>query len=474
MLFASAEYLIFLPLVALLFWLLRKHRTAAVLVLLTGSYLFYMSWNIAYIGLIIFSTVLDYFCGLAMAKAKRTGLRRLLLIISLTGNLGVLFTFKYFNFFAGSLEDIIAWGGGQVSLPELQVLLPVGISFYTFQTLSYTIDIYRGRLRPTKRFLDFALFVSFFPQLVAGPIIRASVFLPQLKNRFTFLSRRSERGLYLVLLGLFKKVVIADLLALNLVDRVFDVPLLYSGLENMLALYGYAFQIYNDFSGYSNIAIGSALILGFTFPENFHTPYKAADLREFWHRWHISLSTWLRDYLYIPLGGNRRGPARTYINLLITMVLGGLWHGAGWNFLIWGVIHGTGLAFCRGFNSVCPRLDETVRRRWWTRLPAIIMTFHVVCFAWIFFRCENLETARRMIINITDMGLGTDHITPRILLVLALAALTHFMPDKLWQRLKIGFVCLPAFGQAMIALVAVALFYLVSASKAVPFIYFQF
>ncbi|SVC07926.1 uncharacterized protein METZ01_LOCUS260780, partial [marine metagenome] len=307
---------------------------------------------------------------------------------SLGTNLGMLGFFKYADFFVDSFVDVLSDLGITVSATPLNIILPVGISFYTFQTMSYSIDIYRRVLEPTDRLLDFALFVGFFPQLVAGPIVRARDFLSQLAT-----DDRSPidtgRAIRLILGGLFKKMVLADVLAAQLVDGVFADPGGATGLETLLAVYGYALQIYGDFSGYSDIAIGIALLLGFRFSANFDQPYRALSLRDFWRRWHISLSSWLRDYLYIGLGGSRRGRARTMRNLLATMVLGGLWHGAGWTFVLWGALHGVGLVVER---LVWPEPNATVGGRLGRAIRGLV-TFHIVCVGWVFFRSVDLERA---------------------------------------------------------------------------------
>jgi len=316
-----------------------------------ASLVFYHAWassmrgGYKYLaGLIIFTIVLDYYLALAIASTNSRRARRLLLVISLVTNLGVLAFFKYLFFFATNVKAIF---GLDFNTAAFKLILPAGISFHTFQSLSYTLDVYRGKVPATRSVLRFATYVLFFPQLVAGPIVRAHEFLPQISNLPDHDARRAADGLYRILVGLLKKLCLADVLAIALVDRVFATPGSFSGLEVLFAVYGYAFQIYLDFSAYSDIAIGSAQLFGFEFPENFRTPYRSANLQEFWRRWHITLSTWLRDYLYIPLGGSRGAPWMTYKNLMITMLLGGLWHGASWTFIVWGFLHGGGLAVTR-------------------------------------------------------------------------------------------------------------------------------
>jgi alginate O-acetyltransferase complex protein AlgI len=333
MLFNTIEFWVFLPIV-LAFYALTPQRLRWV-VLLIASYVFYMWWNAAYALLLVFSTIVDFFVGRAMGRAADRGRRRQLLLVSLCTNLGVLFTFKYWTFFHESMAAIVGALGLSYTVPHLDVLLPVGISFYTFQTLSYTIDIYRGTLRPETHLGRFAIFVAFFPQLVAGPIERASRLLPQLREQFFLRSHQVQSGFQLALWGLFLKVVVADWLSL-FVNAVYGAPEGHGRVVLAAATYGFALQIYCDFSGYSSIAIGVARMFGIDLMENFRRPYLSTSIRDFWRRWHISLSTWLRDYLYISVGGNRHGELRTYLSLMITMLLGGLWHGASWNFVIWG------------------------------------------------------------------------------------------------------------------------------------------
>ncbi len=340
MIFSSGVFLFLFLGFSLVYALLRKADTLRILFVTLFSYYFYYKSSGFHFLLLAIVTLTDFSAAALMQKARRQGVRRLLLILSLVVDLGLLCYFKYTNFLLATFAPL-----GHGSFQPLDIFLPVGISFFTFQSLSYTIDVYKKKLKPLSNPLDYAFYVSFFPQLVAGPIVRASDFIPQIRRHPLVTRAMFGNGVFLILSGLFKKAVISDYISLNFVDRVFDSPSLYSGVENLLGVYGYALQIYCDFSGYSDMAIGIALLLGFTFPDNFRSPYKSASVTEFWRRWHISLSSWLRDYLYIPLGGNRKGKFRTYVNLLLTMLLGGLWHGASWNFILWGGMHGLGLVF---------------------------------------------------------------------------------------------------------------------------------
>ncbi len=398
MLFNSFQYIFFLIAVCGLYHI-APQRTRWVL-LLAASYAFYMCWNAFYIALIVASTVVDYGVSLLLGRTTSTFCRKLLLATSLFANLGLLFVFKYWNFFNQSLSELCGMLAIPWSIPSLSVLLPVGISFYTFQTLSYTIDVYRGRIEPERHFGRFALYVSFFPQLVAGPIERAERLLPQLRTEHRFDAERFLSGVLLIMWGLMKKVVIADRLS-TYVDAVYGNVPEHNGLTYLIATYAFAFQIYCDFSGYSDIAIGSARLLGIDLMTNFRSPYFARDLQDFWRRWHISLSTWLRDYLYIPLGGNRLGRARTYVNLLITMLLGGLWHGASWNFVVWGALHGSALATLKATESLRQRLSARIRIPSPVLVAAqLAITFHFVCLTWIFFRAATLSDALQIVSGI--------------------------------------------------------------------------
>ncbi|MEM6457238.1 MAG: MBOAT family protein [Acidobacteriota bacterium] len=391
MLFHSYLFAVFLTAVLLL------HRLAPPAgrrwVLLVASYTFYGSWNARYALLILASTVIDYAVAQRIAASDDPRARKRWLIASLATNLGILAVFKYYNFFIDSLRVATDW-----PLPIHTLLLPVGISFYTFQSMSYTIDVYRGRASLARGFVDFALYVSFFPQLVAGPIVRAVEFLPQLEGRLARPPEKIRLGIKLFLFGLFRKLVIADNLAVY-VDRVHADPGAFTQAELWVCAYAFAFQIYYDFAGYSEMAIGLAHLFGFTFPDNFRRPYCAVNVSDFWRRWHITLSTWLRDYLYISLGGNRAGRWKTLRNLMITMVLGGLWHGANWTFVIWGFLHGSYLIVHRVFQDACrrlPALGALAAQAW--MLPIwILLTFHAWTLSMVFFRAESLDVATSML-----------------------------------------------------------------------------
>jgi D-alanyl-lipoteichoic acid acyltransferase DltB (MBOAT superfamily) len=464
--FNTPEFLLFFPAVLLLYGLVRRRTVARETMLLVASYFFYMSWDWRYAGLLLFSTVVDWALGLALGRTERPRSRRALLVLSLVVNLGVLATFKYWNFVMESLAWTTASLGVSWSPPLHHLLLPVGISFYTFQSLSYTIDVYRREIPVERSLRRFALFVSFFPQLVAGPIVRAADFLPQLHREPRVTREEFLSGLLLVFRGCFKKVVIADLLAVLAVDSVFQDPARFSSLELLLALYGYAFQIYNDFSGYSDVAIGAGRMLGYEFPKNFDRPYLARNVREFWARWHISLSTWLRDYLYIPLGGNRGPRWKTTRNLMLTMLLGGLWHGAAWTFVLWGAWHGLLLVFSRAATR--RPVEASPARVWGQRL----VTFHLVLLGWLLFRAQDLATLSAYARGLLTLDLGF-RLSPWYLLILALAVFAHYSSRELLERWSARFLRLPEPLQG--AAYAGTLLLLCGLSAGGPsFIYFQF
>jgi alginate O-acetyltransferase complex protein AlgI len=389
MLFNSLDFFIFLAVVLPLYFVLPLRARQVLLV--CASFYFYMYWNVKYSAILVFFTFLDFSAGYYIGHASTPRKKKIGLITSLSCNLGVLAVFKYYGFLAGNLQHL----GLISSAPSLGLLLPLGISFHTFQTMSYTIDVYRGVIEPETDLLRFALFVSFFPQLVAGPIERARELLPQLRERHPLIWQNLVTGGQQVLNGFVKKVVLADNLA-PWVNQVYGSPGSFSGSSNLLATYMFAWQIFFDFSGYSDIAIGVARIMGFEFTQNFNAPYVSITIQEFWRRWHISLSSWLRDYLYISLGGNRRGRIRTYANLMITMLLGGLWHGASWNFVIWGGLHGVWLSVERMLTRSASTIAGARSEHWsavTVRMLKCAAVFHGVCLTWVFFRARTLRDA---------------------------------------------------------------------------------
>ena len=441
--------------------------------LLACSYLFYGAWDWRFLSLIWISTLVDYFIAHKMAKEDREGRRKALLVVSLAVNLGFLGFFKYFNFFSDSLSVLLTGIGLPPSPFILDVVLPVGISFYTFQTLSYTIDVYRGKLTPCRNILDFALFVAFFPQLVAGPIERASSLLPQLLKRRTVQRDMVLSGLWLILWGYFKKVVIADNLA-HYVDQVYGGGAPLNALTVTLATYAFAYQIYCDFSGYSNIARGLSKLMGIELMKNFDIPYIASTPSEFWRRWHISLSTWLRDYLYIPLGGNRGTGLLTYRNLMLTMVLGGLWHGAAWNFVLWGFFHGLILIVYRRLKIRGPKSTEISWRAVSKRWGAILFMFHLTCVGWFLFRVESLAQISAML-QAFAAPVVMDTFTLMMMIVLTIS-MALLWPVEIWLKNADNPQLRPGWAYAGPVLVGCLLVALILLAPQVysSFIYFQF
>jgi D-alanyl-lipoteichoic acid acyltransferase DltB (MBOAT superfamily) len=472
--FHSLDYLVFLALVLSGYWLLARRPLPRLSLVVLASCVFYMAWQPVYIVLLVTSCVLDYSVALAMARARTQRRKRAWLLLSLGGNLGLLGTFKYFNFFAGATSDALGLLGLHVAAPHLNVLLPVGISFYTFESLSYTIDVYRGQLQPTRNFLKFAFFLTFFPHLVAGPIVRASDFLPQLDPKPRLTPAAVGEGLFLIATGMIKKVAVADYLAINLVDRVFDDPSAYTAPEVLLALYAYTLQIYCDFSGYTDVARGSAALFGLKLPENFNRPYQATSPAEFWRRWHMTLSTWLRDYLYYPLGGSHVAAPRAYFNLGLTMFLIGLWHGAAWTFVIYGLLQSTAMLTHRYLYRRAGRSAETRDPRW-LHAVKIVGTLHFVVFSRIFFRSADLHNAHDIgaqLLSGSRSSIG--HVPWNVLLVLAIGFAAHYTPRDWFPRLQRSFALLPAPVQgAVLAAVGGGLM-LVASEDVVPYIYFQF
>ncbi len=385
MLFNSIHFLLFFPVVVTVHFLLPQRFRW--MWLLAASYYFYIAWIPAYVTVIWLLTAIDYVAGRVIGGAATPKLRKTFLALSITSNLGLLFAFKYYNFFNETLRIVVERLGYVDPLPFFDVILPLGISFHTFQALSYTIDVYRGKREPERHLGIFALYIAFFPQLVAGPIERAGHMIPQLRSEVHFDYDRVVSGLRLMLWGLYKKVVVADRLAVY-VNQVYDAPARHPGGQLLLATYFFAYQIYCDFSGYTDIAIGAARVLGYELARNFNQPYGANSVAEFWHRWHISLSTWFRDYVYIPLGGSRVGPARLVFNLMVVFLVSGMWHGANWTFLVWGALHGVYVVVTRWTAAFWERVPRAI---------AVLLTFHMVLVAWVFFRAATLADAVRVL-----------------------------------------------------------------------------
>mgnify|MGYP001006315373 CR=1 FL=1 len=409
MLFNSLEFLIFYPIITLLYFIL-PYRIRWVL-LLAGSFYFYMAWRPEYIILIIITSSIAYFTSLKIGQTNNESKKKFYLNISLIINLGLLIVFKYFNFLNDSMKILFTHFNLPYNVPGFNLLLPMGISFYTFQTLSYSIDVYRGNIKPEKHYGIFALYVTFFPQLVAGPIERADRLLPQFYNKNKFDYNRITSGLKIMAWGFFKKVVVADRLGAA-VNTIYNNPAKHNSIQFIIATLFFTFQIFCDFSGYSDIAIGSAKVMGFDLMENFKRPYFSKSIAEFWRRWHISLSTWFKDYLYIPLGGNRVSKIRNYFNLFITFLVSGLWHGANWTFVLWGALHGLYIVFGRlmiPFKNKLTAISHIDKVPFIHKCLQVIFTFSLVAFAWIFFRANNIKDAFYIVTHLfTDLGKATD------------------------------------------------------------------
>ena len=435
--------------------------------LVLASYYFYAQWDWRFCVLLAGSTLWTYGAGLVLGRLRGTGARKAVVAVAVGGHLLLLGLFKYADFFVESMNVLLHRLGLAREMPFMEFILPVGISFFTFHGISYVVDVYRSQVAVCRRLEDMLLYISFFPQLVAGPIVRASFFLPQLYAPTT---RRFDPvpALLLIVGGLFKKVVVANYLATDLVDPVFADPGHAGSLDLLLAAYGYAVQIYCDFSAYTDIAIGVAALLGYAFPPNFDQPYRAVNLQDFWRRWHISLSSWLRDYLYKPLGGSRHGPVRTVANLMITMLLGGIWHGAAWKFVAWGALHGGGLVVGRAMQPL------RLFRGWAGHVVAVLLTFHFVCFAWLFFRADSFETVMLYLAQLFRLEGPVQQATPFTLGLILLGLLMHAVPRDLVQRIAGLLRGLRWWGVAALAGAAVVAIDALGPEGVAPFIYFRF
>ena len=526
LLFNNGFFVYFFTLFILLFFALRNHHKARRYVFCIFSLYFFYKASGWFVGLVLISAVVDFFLSNAIYREKSQSRKKFLLVLSILFNLGMLFYFKYTDFFieiSNSLFD--------TKFNPLNLILPIGISFYTFENLSYTVDVYRGEFKPANKFSDYLLFLAFFPKLMMGPIVRAHDFVPQINEPYVISERDFAKGFFLIISGLIKKLVISDYITLNMVDYMFDNPALHTGVENLMAVYGYAMVIYCDFSGYSEIAIGIALWLGFKIPPNFMSPYQSLNITEFWRRWHISLSTWLKDYLYIPLGGNRNFSVASFIfvggflvgsfimgvelfhlsnlwaavvsavlllifiipalitrktsgiaanfNLLTTMLLGGFWHGASWNFIIWGAIHGVGLGIHKIWMLLTDKSLSSLNQSRIYKIISGILTFHFVCFAWIFFKAEDLEIAKTMIyqifnnFDISVFGPFYDNYKGVVWMILA-AMLLHLIPDNLADKVIARTKTIPMVVYILVFFLFLILYgYFKSAEQVMP-IYLQF
>jgi D-alanyl-lipoteichoic acid acyltransferase DltB (MBOAT superfamily) len=443
--------------------------------LLVSSYYFYAAWDWRFLGLLIASTLVDFTCGLLMGRAGSPRHRRLLLCLSLGFNLTLLGFFKYFNFFADNLHVLFGTLGWQLDVVTLRVLLPVGISFYTFVTMSYVIDVYRREITPTRDLVDFAVFVAYFPHLVAGPILRASRLLAQIDRPRHITEDQVRDGLWLIAWGFFQKVFVADNLA-PLANMVFDPGTHHAGINVLLGTYAFAFQIYGDFAGYSNIARGTSKLMGIELIENFRFPYFVRSAPEFWHHWHISLSTWLRDYLYIPLGGNRKGAARTQVNLLLTMVLGGLWHGAAWTFVLWGAYHGVLLIAFRSASRVRALHAWIAGPNGLARVTSWALMFHLTCYGWLIFRARSADQLGTMSASLfTDFSVSSVDTTGLLIPLLLYATplvLVHAV--EAWSDDVLVVRRLPLVVRYSVYAAAAYLTLLFGNFGGAEFIYFQF
>jgi alginate O-acetyltransferase complex protein AlgI len=488
LLFTQYFFWVFFLAVLLVYSIIYKNIRLRNGFLFLVSIYFYYKCSGWFVGMLLLSIVANFYIGKGISKSSKPKLRKFLVFLSVFISMLLLSYFKYTYFFTNLFNNLLGthfiaidylalWSNSLMGtgFDIRTIYLPAGISFFTFHALSYTIDIYRGKAQPAKNIPDFGFYLAFFPQLVAGPIIRASEFIPQLYLPYRLSNRELGQALFLILAGLMKKMVISDYISLNFVDRIFDSPLSYSGAENLLAAYGYTLQIYCDFSGYTDIAIGLALMLGFRIPINFNSPYKATNLTDFWHRWHISLSSWLRDYLYISMGGNRKGKFRTYINLLVTMLLGSLWHGANWRFVIWGGIHGAGLVL----DKIIPNFLRPNPKNKIGHFISVFLTFQIVTLAWIFFRASDLTSTKQIFVQIFSRFqwvLIPQIITGywRVFTLITLGLIIHWLPKHWKDSMKDFFIITPIYAKVVITIVIVLFIFQFKTSILQPFIYFQF
>lgn len=490
LIFSEGLFWFFFAILLLGYSFIYKTRYIRSAYLLIFSLFFYYKSSGYFFFLLIFSTLVDYVLGILMGNTHTPWKRKVYVSLSVIVNLSLLSFYKYSYFVADAFNQLFGtnfkafnylaqWTNLVVgtNFDVGSIVLPVGISFFTFQTISYSVDVFRRKVDPVRNIIDFGFYVSFFPQLVAGPIVRAAEFIPQIYRKYSLSKAELGYAIFLILNGMLKKVVVSDYLSLNLVDRVFASPQSFSGFENLLAVYGYAVQIYCDFSGYTDMAMGIALLLGFRLPLNFNSPYKAVSITDFWRRWHISLSAWLRDYLYIPLGGNRFGSLRTYINLLLTMLLGGLWHGANLRFVVWGAIHGVSLAVHKLWSSLMPQNERNMPV--WRRLLGAIFTFHLVCLSWVFFRAETFSQAWEMLGQVATR-FGWQSVIDVVLgywipfLLIALALTIHCLPISLKEFYRGAFIRAHFVLKIVIILAAALLIFQFKSAELQPFIYFRF
>lgn len=502
MIFTTPLFWLFFGAVLILYQFFYPNKTLRNLFLLAFSIFFYYKSVGYFFILLILTASIDYAMGWQIYRTNAPWKKKMFIVFTLLLNLGLLAYFKYAYFLTSLLNESFgwqlqpvdylavwsnAWTGSHLDI--FKIIAPAGISFYTFQSISYSIDIYRGNLKPVNSFLDFAFFVSFFPQLVAGPIVRAVDFVPQIDQPYQVSTQDFNHAVYLILNGLIKKILVSDYIAANFVDRIFDSPESYTGFENLIAVYGYTIQIYCDFSGYTDMAIGVALLLGFRLTINFLSPYSAVNITDFWRRWHISLSTWLRDYLYISLGGNRKGKFRQYLNLVITMLLGGLWHGANLKFIIWGGLHGLALALHKFWMEITGTKGEAGSGI--GRFVSQVITFHFVAFCWMFFRARDpdqsawgVDWSKDVLMVWRMLNRIVYHFEPQLIvqqiiayrfvfMIMLVAYLVHWMQRGTKLTLEGWFGRVPDFAKAALIVVIILALYQVKTDTQ-PFIYFQF
>ncbi|CAN5129454.1 MBOAT family protein [soil metagenome] len=467
MLFPTLTFGLFFLVVYALVWTIHENEWRK-LILLVASWIFYGAWDWRFVTLLIGSGVLNWACAKLISMSSGPIKRRVLLVFGVIANLGILALFKYYGFFLDQVGDVLKAMHWQRDLPVLQVILPIGVSFFTFQGMSYLIDVSRGKCAPAS-LLNVTLLMSFFAHLVAGPIVRGADLIPQFDKRPTLARGAASLGVLMIVWGLFKKTVIASELATGLVDPVFFDPSAHSAIDLTAATYGYAVQIYADFSAYSDMAIGLAALLGYRFPKNFNQPYRATTLQDFWRRWHISLSSWLRDYLFIPLGGSRGGVLFVCRNLFITMVLGGLWHGASWTFAIWGALHGGVLCI--------ERIWQAIRPAWLPKAPqlfSLILTFHIVCLGWIFFRAQTLDDALAFLTGFARFTGTPLTVTPMAVALIVLGLALHFSPGNLIEEVAARAARIPALVSGVMAGAMIGVIDALRPEGVAAFIYYQF
>ena len=467
MLFPTLAFGIFFLFVYFTAWSLDRENGRRKIFLLLASWFFYAQWDWRFVGLLIASAILNWGVAALIASSDRPGRRKWLVALGVAINLTILGVFKYYGFFVEQAIELLNQFGWERDAPLLQIVLPIGISFFTFQGISYVVDVHRGKTPPARSLVDVMLLMSFFPHLVAGPIVRASDLLPQFDRVPRLTREMAAHGLLLITWGLFKKTVIASELAVRLVDPVFFDPSAYGALDIAAATYGYAVQIYCDFSAYSDMAIGLAALLGYSFPRNFDQPYRAGSMQQFWRRWHISLSSWLRDYLYVPLGGGRKGLVSSCINIMITMLLGGLWHGAAWTFIAWGALHGAVQAVERVWRHF--REGKAGLPHW----LGVIVTFHIVCLGWILFRAESFDLAMQMLEGLTRMA-PIMVLTPFLLALIVGGIAMHWLPPRAVEGLAVRVKEAPAITMGVLVGILILLVEAMRPEGVAPFIYFQF